>query len=141
MSRTNTALGPDHNTNSDAPIECTLKEMPESQIAWDAASHLNPASEPWFPTDAEIDWNSFNIPEAAFDPNLILPHDFMAFPAYLPPMNYFPGPEVYYEPSVYEPSVSAIAPHEPDPKKLESMVADLMVVNNELESKVLQLAR
>jgi hypothetical protein len=135
MSSTSTAFGPEDNTNSDAPIDCTLKEMPESQKAWDAAI-LNPASEPWFPTDAEIDWNSFNIPEAAFDPNLIFPPDFVEFPTYFPPVNYFPGPEVYYEPSV-----SAIAPHEPDSKRLESMIADLMHVKNELESKVLQLAR
>ena len=119
--------------------DCTMEEALRQNEAWDVTPSLNPATEPWFPTDFEIDWSSYNILDPAYDPNLISPQDFLAFPTYLPPVNYYPEPEVHYE-------SNAIA-HVPDDgvnegfRNLERMVTELVQVKSELEVKVQQLTR
>jgi hypothetical protein len=103
---------------------------------WDAALYLNPASEPWFPTDLEIDWSSYNIPDPAYDPNLVFPQEFLAFPAYLPPVNYYLEPKVHYEP-VAAVDVSC----DTGLKHIKSIVTDILQVKVELKAKVQQLTR
>ncbi|KAF2844490.1 hypothetical protein T440DRAFT_559598 [Plenodomus tracheiphilus IPT5] len=136
MSEPNAILDLECNTNAVVSFECTMEDASRPPKAWDAVSQLNPASDPWFPTDVEIDWSSYDIPEPTFDSLLAFPQDSMVFPAYLPPVNYYPEPQIHYEPII-----AAHVPDEVGLKKLESLVTDIMHFNNELETKVQQLSR
>jgi hypothetical protein len=123
---------------SQAPI--TEETNDESQaVMLDDFPQLNPATEPWVPpTGVGIGLGLYD-PTLTFDPNSFWHHNFSSDTSYLPPLNYYPEPNVQHDQygGVHTPydSIDVIR------NDFNNVVAELMQMKSNLEHQLQELAK